>query len=355
MHRKFTSFVVLLTLVLAMGVSVTPAVAATGGFNSAKYCSNTGVIIVSFTLTGTTDDGNGQDTVTLDIWDSGSLLVTENFQVAVGSSKTFSRQYTVGALQDDPPGAGVYLVDAGTLDGIDPIPEDPNCPTSGGDDGGGGAAVETVGEAEYCWTSFDFVSADPAPVSGELRFLTGGTYEFVRPEGSNYATIPVTAGQYTSATIERVPCGVHVRAWLFDLSGNVVGLVPSQNENGDGVFELYGEDFGTGPPAGTVVVASIAPPGPAYYGRYSDIIGVDNSASGLASGQGGYQQPGQGGYQPPSALPVPPAPPSASSVYGTQGTQSTTTSTTTSTQSLPPGVAEPPPSPYTQNVPPPPP
>jgi hypothetical protein len=62
-------------------------------------------------------------------------------------------------------------------------------------------------------------------------------------------------------------CGNHVRAWLFDAEGNPVGLIPSQYENGDGVFAPNVEDYGVGGPEYGYVDAP-----PLYAGSYAEMF-----------------------------------------------------------------------------------
>jgi hypothetical protein len=104
--------------------------------------------------------------------------------------------------------------------------------------------------------------------SGEVRFFTDFGYDLpLRPEGWQMGAVGATADEQTWGNVT-VFCGNHVRAWLFDLEGNAVGLIPSQYENGDGVFTPYAEDYGVGGPEYGYLEA--APP--LYTGRYEDVF-----------------------------------------------------------------------------------
>jgi predicted outer membrane repeat protein len=129
--------------------------------------------------------------------------------------------------------------------------------------GGGGPVI-----LPKCEAVVPFGTVDPAPISGEVRFFTDFGYDLpLRPEGWLMGTVDAVAGEQTWGSVT-VFCGNHVRAWLFDLEGSAVGLVPSQYENGDGVFAPYTEDYGVGGPEYGYVPA--APP--LYTGCYADMF-----------------------------------------------------------------------------------
>lgn len=280
--RKYGSFIIIATVIgLSLLGAARPAAAATGSLTSASFCRDNGVLTVNFTATGTTDDGGGSDIVTVEVYDDGALVASSNHAVPVGSTQPFTAQFTLSSILEEAPSIGVLLRDGDPLDAIDPVPVATNCAPGGG--GGQGAAGE--GEAP-CKTSFEFGSSDASPITGTLRLFILGGYENVLPEGWMIATIPVTAGEYVSTTIGDVRCGMHVRAWLYNAADQVVGLVPSQYENGDGVFEPYTEDYGTGTGPTSIL----------YAASFSKLIYADGSAR---SGQGG----GGGG------MPLPPSPP----------------------------------------------
>ncbi len=111
---------------------------------------------------------------------------------------------------------------------------------------------------EACITWVNFTSADPAPVTGTLELRTHFGSLF-RPEGRTAGTIPTVAGERTVGAVT-VGCGTYVRAWLYDSDGALVGLVPSQYYQGDGVFEYGVDDYGANPG------------GADYYGTYADIF-----------------------------------------------------------------------------------
>lgn len=127
-------------------------------------------------------------------------------------------------------------------------------------------ALQAVLPKPLCQTRMPFRSIDPAPVTGELRFYTRFGYDpAFQVEGWLEDTLPVTGGTYTEGTVE-VTCGTHVRAWLFDQTGALVGLVPSQYENGDGSFTPYDEDYGAGDSSTQL--------NPVYAGRYAGLLPV---------------------------------------------------------------------------------
>jgi hypothetical protein len=125
-----------------------------------------------------------------------------------------------------------------------------------------------MGALPKCEAAVPFGTVDPAPVSGEVRFFTDFGYDLpLQPEGWQMGAVEATAGEQTWGSVT-VFCGNHVRAWLFDAEGNAVGLVPSQYENGDGIFTPNAEDYGVGGPEYGYVPA--APP--LYAGRYADMF-----------------------------------------------------------------------------------
>jgi hypothetical protein len=141
-------------------------------------------------------------------------------------------------------------------------------------DPGGGPVTPPGGEAvpvilPKCKAVVPFGTADPAPVSGEVRFFTDFGYDLpLRPEGWLMGAVEAVAGQQTRGSVT-VFCGNHVRAWLFDAEGNAVGLIPSQYENGDGAFAPYAEDYGVGGPEYGYLEASP----PLYAGSYAEMFG----------------------------------------------------------------------------------
>jgi predicted outer membrane repeat protein len=150
----------------------------------------------------------------------------------------------------------------------------------GGADGPGaladGFTVDSWWEANQCKTEsvlpkceavVPFGTVDLAPVSGEARFFTDFGYDLpLQPEGQLIGAIEVLAGEQTQGKVT-VFGSSHVRAWLFDLEGNVVGLIPSQHENGDGVFVPYDEDYAVvGSECGYAAESLM------YTGRYADMF-----------------------------------------------------------------------------------
>jgi hypothetical protein len=140
-----------------------------------------------------------------------------------------------------------------------------------------------------CETVMPFGTVDPAPINGEVRFFTGYYGPTPQPTGVQSTTVvEAVAGEQTWGEVT-VFCGSGVRAWLFDTEGNVVGLVPSQHENGDGAFDPWREDYringpeygyyGTAPPIythdGPEYYSSEPIPPPMYTGRYADMFTVD--------------------------------------------------------------------------------
>ncbi|MCZ7545868.1 MAG: hypothetical protein M5R40_21145 [Anaerolineae bacterium] len=126
---------------------------------------------------------------------------------------------------------------------------------------------------ETCVTTVNFVSADVAPVTGSLEIRTHFGALF-RPEGRTAGTIPTVRGERTIGAVT-VDCGTYVRAWLYDSAGNLVGLVPSQYYQGDGVFEYGVDDYGA------------APGGADYYGAYADIFEATDTLEEAPSFAGG--------------------------------------------------------------------
>jgi predicted outer membrane repeat protein len=119
-----------------------------------------------------------------------------------------------------------------------------------------------------CEAVVRFGTVDPAPVSGEVRFFTDFGYDQpLQPEGWQMGAVDAVVGQQTWGNVT-VFCGNHVRAWLFDAGGDPVGLIPSQYENGDGVFTPNVEDYGVGGPEYGYVPA--APP--MYAGSYAEMF-----------------------------------------------------------------------------------
>jgi hypothetical protein len=140
------------------------------------------------------------------------------------------------------------------------LTEDPGCVVAGV---GGGPVL-----LPKCVATVPFGTADPAPVSGEVRFFTDFGYDLpLQPEGWLMGAVEAVAGEQTWGSVT-VFCGNHVRAWLFDAGGSPVGLIPSQYENGDGVFTPNVEDYGVGGPEYGYVPA--APP--LYAGSYAEMF-----------------------------------------------------------------------------------
>ena len=88
-------------------------------------------VIASLKVTGTTDDGGGNDLVCGVIWDDGTVKVSQCLTVAVGATQTltFTLNWT-GPIATGAPGVGLDIYDAtsattpttGTLlAGIDPL------------------------------------------------------------------------------------------------------------------------------------------------------------------------------------------------------------------------------------------
>ncbi len=238
--RNSVRFSLVLSVLMILVLTVAPASAATGAIDAASLCGT--FVQVLFTVTGTVDDGGGNDVVTLEIWDDGVMVDTQDFSVPVGSQQAFLYEADLGTVGTLAPGIGIYLFDgAALLDVLDPFDE---CAPIGG---------------EGCKTTIGFTSADPAPVTGWVRFYTWFG-ELFRPEGRLEGSIPTVAGERTVGEV-LVACDQHVRAWLFDADGELVGFVPSQFENGDGVHSGRGEDYGTDQGGE-----------PDYYGTYANII-----------------------------------------------------------------------------------
>jgi uncharacterized repeat protein (TIGR01451 family) len=87
-----------------------------------------------FSLTGTTDDGGGNDDVSFTIFDDFNVVGSSSVSVPVGQTQTFTRtinwQGTIGA---GAPGVGLYLIDAPGTDQlafIDPFFLDGELPLS---------------------------------------------------------------------------------------------------------------------------------------------------------------------------------------------------------------------------------
>jgi hypothetical protein len=106
-------------------------------------CVQNNSVTFTINITGTTDDGGGQDEVVVEIWDDGALKVSGTYSVAVGSTvditDTLNWSGPIGeaalgvgvVLDDSPGGASLDSVDPFVLDGeegcgdITPTPFEP--------------------------------------------------------------------------------------------------------------------------------------------------------------------------------------------------------------------------------------
>ena len=82
---------------------------------------------VTFTVyvTGTTDDGSGQDQFEVVVFDDGSIVASKTYSVAVGNTTDLTDTLTwSGPIGQGAPGVGVYLYDQpgdSLLDDVDPF------------------------------------------------------------------------------------------------------------------------------------------------------------------------------------------------------------------------------------------
>jgi hypothetical protein len=135
------------TFIAALVVASTSALAANGPSGSAvpsavtagtltvvkavTYSGTNNEVVATLPVTGTTDDGGGSDIVCGNIWDDGTVKVSQCLSVPVGTTQTltFTLDWT-GAVLTGAPGVGLYMNDAtsaatpttgGSLGIIDPL------------------------------------------------------------------------------------------------------------------------------------------------------------------------------------------------------------------------------------------
>ena len=84
-------------------------------------CSSVSVT-VSGTIKGETDDGDGLDVVTFQLWDDGTLMDSQSVSVAVGGTKKFSITLSfIGLYGTGAPGVGVLTADNDPPWSVDPF------------------------------------------------------------------------------------------------------------------------------------------------------------------------------------------------------------------------------------------
>jgi hypothetical protein len=112
----------------AANATLTNVVSTAGG------CSNLVTYNATLTVTGTTDDGGGNDTVFFSIYDDGLRTFQQSFSVPVGQTRSFTIAVSYGgSVGADVDGIGVYVsetnADNGELQFIDPFQPTPvSCP-----------------------------------------------------------------------------------------------------------------------------------------------------------------------------------------------------------------------------------
>ncbi len=140
--RTKTRATVIVAAALALLVAAAPATAqnapvqprpdepaaSNGFFNSLTGVSDlttTSTVNYTFTVTGTTNDGGGGDSVELQIWDDGTKKAFKTYSVAVGQTQTFTDSVTwAGPIGTAAPCIGVTLSDMPAdifLAGVDPF------------------------------------------------------------------------------------------------------------------------------------------------------------------------------------------------------------------------------------------
>ncbi len=136
MRGKLLSSVAVVLLVSAVAVAAPTngpgaqgeAPQATGSITSLSGitdCVQNNSVTFTIHVTGTTDDGSGQDQIDVQIWDDGVLKVSGSYSVAVDATVDITDTLNwSGPIGASALGVGVELVDmpgGGFLDGVDPF------------------------------------------------------------------------------------------------------------------------------------------------------------------------------------------------------------------------------------------
>lgn len=164
---------------MATGASIDPI--------SATLDDDTYTVTVSMTVTGTTDDGGGRDSLRLVVYDDYVLKGSTDLTVSIGSATTRSVAVSwEGPIGTVVPGVGIYLLDqpgGATLDFVDPYsPPILTCnvsvaPSSLSEATVGSAYQRTLtasgGTAPYAWKVIG--GSLPAGLSLTSSGLLGGT------------------------------------------------------------------------------------------------------------------------------------------------------------------------------------
>jgi uncharacterized repeat protein (TIGR01451 family) len=81
--------------------------------------TSTNSVTATFTVTGAEDDGGGNDSVRLVIYDDQSVKAQKTFQIPVGTRQTITTTLSwSGPIGTQAPGVGVYLYDSGMSTGV---------------------------------------------------------------------------------------------------------------------------------------------------------------------------------------------------------------------------------------------
>lgn len=257
MYKKM--WLIVTTIALVLTGTISPAVAATGKIDAVSFCE--GTVTTTFTATGVTDDGAGVDWVAImlvgDTDGDGSVepIHRKDYYIPLGATRAFTDVQTFTNFY--PTKATVWLYDltgpsSGTTLDFASLPID----------------VSTCN----CSTRITFGSVDPAPINGYVAFFTGFLDNAFWPGVVEQGRLPAIKGEEVSGAVV-VGCNTHVRAWLFNTTGSVIGYIPSQYEDGDGTFLSRTEDYGTGKGGE-----------PIYVGRFYDLFVVGNPGVELPAG-----------------------------------------------------------------------
>ncbi|MBN1285201.1 MAG: hypothetical protein JXB47_07380 [Anaerolineae bacterium] len=252
MYKRIWLIAVMLGTLFTQAAIVSPSSAASGSILGLSFCE--GAVTTTFTVTGVADDGGNVDWVAVvlagDTNGDGSVepIARKEYAIRVGATRTITDTQTFTGSY--PAKAVVWLFDlTGPASGYNldwaALPADVNACT--------------------CSTRITFGSVDPAPIDGFVGFFTGFLDNAFLPGAVQQGRLSVTKGERVWGTVV-VSCRTHVRAWLFNEIGSVVGYIPSQYEDGDGVFLSRKEDYGTGQGGE-----------PIYVGRFYDLFVVGNA------------------------------------------------------------------------------